>query len=424
MRVPLGDSIYIDLNKNLNEKDTFAFHHSNSTSELAYVEVIFQQELNIGEDLVKEYAFSFLDEDYLPTDYGDPELYNIKEGTANIADYVFRISQENGVLESPDFNYFPYCRQYVYRDKIENVLDLSMPHAYNIFNRNVGDELHIEDWNRTIAFSMSPFDYSKAIKEKYTAREFDEDNMCLIREYDLWSREDRDDIDGVTTKLSFEQKKDTIKLLEYESLFPTIPDGIPHAYFYEEGLNGFVNRFVLPFEIANDSLYIELLADVPSGFSYYTIGKGGPYFDRRNGFNDAQHTRALRYSKIDGEEEGDAYSDSFLLSQQEEEKNNDLMITDGYIYFRNISDVNFLRVYNSMGVLLKSWDTNAAYGVFSIRDLPGAMYIVVYGNENLHKTVKYFKTIKKPKSTRFNFSVFAIQGDGKFIPKSLGAKSK
>ena len=211
--------------------------------------------------------------------------------------------------------------QYNYKGKASDILDPNTSNAYKVFHQNPGDEIHSHKSKITSSSSGQNGGQNIYYKTVCVNQDYNEDLQRLIRTSDIWYLENN--------VAGFNQKKDTLYLDEYTNLNRLLPDGFgadiyENGAFYSSSDNAFfIEGFDARWEVENDSLYVTDYIDYMNyNSSWYHLGhrllynEGAYFFD----WSGSHNSHKPVYTNINGEEWGTPYSDSFLLSLADKEK--------------------------------------------------------------------------------------------------------
>ena len=396
----MENQIPIDLSHNIGESDTVYVQVPSTNSGLSFHVKITYDELEISsEDTIKHYSFDLLDENYEETDFNYNSLN--WEAPFNIEDQVFSISKHNGILSSPAFYYFPSSRQYNYKAKITELLDLSKQHAYTVFSNQVGDEIHTERLRNYFLDSSK-----ESSKKIYVDQEFNESLNAFISVIDVWTRKDstkyifEDDVYLKTFTTSFDQVTDTTYLDDYPNLNRVIPDGFPHSfstnnkngYFYRDYDHSYLKQERSAF-FYSEELGVTISPEFDGTFSHsqFQHHTGGEYYGDSGGFGGQSWYKVLYYN-INGETWGEPITESYLLEASDELfAKPQLVIKNNSILLNNADKYENARIYSINGVLIQFFTKDNLQQEIDIQHLKKGIYIFAcWTGKRLH-SYKFIK---------------------------------
>lgn len=347
------DTLVIDLNKNLNETDTFPLSIYSKNQELPYNELLFEGKIVIcydakvyeNGDSIKEYRFAYLNTNNEPY-YNLSQAYGITDPNSNIPEYVLRVSKNNGIIETPDFNYFPYCKQYKYKGKITDYLNLTTSHAEKVFLNNPGDEIHARNYFQSLA-TKTTSTIKVVIDQVY-----DDIEKTITTNYDLWTHIEDNGPSGNFVETNFDQITETIALNNYPFLQRVIPDGL--GCFYRTEKNTFVKHHNYGSNVS-DSIYIfksDDLSNAGQGYNFFREGLGGTYF--YSNYGGTFHYYFPTYNNIEDLEYGTPFSESFILNLKENPKEDIKIIYNSEsISIENTDIIDNARIYSLDGKFIR-----------------------------------------------------------------------
>ena len=397
----MENQIPIDLSHNIGESDTVFIQVPGTISELFFHVNITYNELEISpEDTIKHYRFNLLDENYEEIDFNDSSLE--WEAPLNFEDQVFSISKHNGILSSPSFYYFPNSRQYTYKAKIAEVLNLNHQHAYTVFSNQVGDEIHTE-YLRNYFLNRS----KETSKKVYVDQEYHESLNAFISTIDVWTRkdtttflfEDETYLRDFTT--SFNQITDTTYLDDYTDLNRIIPDGFPHnyssnnknGYFYRVQDSSFIKNIrTAYFNSGEFGVEINPSSEGEFYFSQFRLHTGGKYYESSGGYGNQSWYKLLYYN-INGEIGGEPINESYLLEINDESfHQNQLIIKNNSIFINDSDKYENARIYNLNGEFISFYNKDDLHLPINIQDLKAGIYIIsCWDGQKLH-SYKFVKS--------------------------------
>ena len=380
------DTIRIRTNIELNTSDTCIFHHWNQIYQLV---VTYDNLLEDGNDFIKEYHFQVLDELSNPVsgnfvDFSGFDSYDVELMT-------FRISMDRGILSTPSFFYFPYSKQYDFKDFAYNILDQSTLNSYKVFHQNIGDEVHSHDQERSSGFTLD-IETNVYYKTVCVNQEYDEDIQRLIRVSDVWVLKN--------TGPSFSQLKDTLYLNSFTDLNKAIPDGFG-TYMNEVGsfYSDIDHSFIIirddRYYINNGNLGIIKFIDAESHDTYwYHLGHRFRYssvswfFDWS--WEDDFHKPI--YANINGEEWGEPYMDSFIMDVPEaSQKDFRLLLREHSLRLQSDQQYESARIYSIKGTFVKYISKNELNYDIMTDDLAKGIYIFWLWDGETSHPVKFIK---------------------------------
>lgn len=383
----VNDSIKIDLNKNLNEKDTCQFNvpHLYGEGISGYVEITYTSKMFVGGDSIKQYEFTFYDDNFTPHNFDTN--YNFSPSEANLADYVFWVSKNGGVLKTPDFNHFPFCTQYEYQGKITDYLNLNTSHHYKAYKMNVGDEIH------TFKFKDISYNQSWRAKRILLEQTYNPSENSYTNVFDYWEL--------YTELINGENGYEYISTPSYEQQTEVlyvgtgnIPDGFPYLYNHDQ--KQFIKDDLSYVSILDDSIRVMFHDDISTYYDYskyIEIGLRGIYYNLTGG-GSYQAAYNPVYYKINGEEWGTPYPDSFLLNLIE--NNNapevNFKINNHEITLSSGHNIQNLRIYNIQGSLRKVCSSKDIEQPISIQSLEAGVYIICCWNGKKLYSYKFIKS--------------------------------
>lgn len=355
------------------------------------------------DDEVKEYTFSVLDENSNPIDGGfGSTAYNVES-------FSFRISKENGILNTPAFYYFPYCEQYEYKDFAKNILDQSTLNAYKVFHQNPGDEIHslYETNSPGVGIPNQTFYKTICVNETY-----DETLNRMIRISDVWSLKKY--TTGGTSMSNplvwhiipnYEQIKDSLYLNDFIALNNALPNGLGNefwedGYFYNADstyFEGVIDNDVL--NINGDSLMVHKGLDNSDHTDYtFRLGHRFRYYNRQlyvGGEGSSNFFHKLVYTNINGEEWGTPYSDTFLLALEEDNVAPvfQLIFIDrrNAIQIKSEQFFESARIYDLNGNFVKYISSDELEHEISIFDLKEGVYVFLAWDGQKAHSIKFLK---------------------------------
>ncbi len=397
-------NIEIDLNKSLMEKDTFYFADINyNYGDTFYVEVTYDSLITTVDDTIKQYAFQLMDSDLNPIDMEISFEYLFQE-EYNVNTQVFQISKNNGILKSPDFNFFPYCKQYSFKGKIKEIINATGSYAYKIFKRELGDEIHTKKYYGE--YGHEDYDQT-AVKKICTNQIFDTLNNAFYTYYDYWERIDEGYFvyyDGTNAfyadsivSATFEQKIDTIDLDDYVNLNKEIPDGIAvntsisnHGYFYQSGTKRFMYNRVYDNLFDDDSIKLNTHYDGGGVKSYYVEGEGGKYYNNSD-FWIVDFYNPIYVSTSDTTY-GTPFTESFILELVEKSTEEITFFIQGNkIIYPLESGFKDFRIYDMTGKLLNYYKQSAVSDGIDISEYHKGAYVLIAFDG---KSAKHFKFVR------------------------------
>lgn len=316
-------------------------------------------------DEIKEYSFSVLDEN------ANPISGVFSEGAYDVESFLFRISKNNGILNTPAFFYFPYSEQYHYKAIAENILDQYTLNAYKIFHKNAGDEIHsLYEVDNSGGWGFNNTD-QVFYKRICVNEDYNEALQQIIFTYDIWKLEKY--YTGGTSMSNppvlniipdYNQIKDTLFLSDYNVFNKALPDGFGNepweeGYFFnvdDLSFEGITNNDVTNYN--GDSLIIYQGIDQSSHEHYnYRFGHGLRYhnssaYSGGEGWYYSFHQPV--YTKINGVEWGEAIAESFILDIPESVSQEfKLLIENNRLYVQADFDYESARIYDVNGHFIK-----------------------------------------------------------------------
>ncbi len=397
--VDYGD-IIINLNAPLHQKDTFQFEDVlMNEDQTLYVEVSFDSLIVDPFDTIKEYSFQILDGNYLEMNL---ELgYELDTLFFNINKQVFQISKHNGILKSPDFAFFPYCRQYSLKGEVKDFLNLNISHYEKIFKMEVGDEFHIKDYTSVHAGNT----FSRLSKKMIcTQQNFDEVNQAYITKYDVWKRLDEGQFDFQTLSSdsgfvysSFEQIVDTAYMADFDDLNIEVPNGMVdsssawynHGYFLQSDLQSLMYYEVYQHVSYEDTILIAVGADGGQFQEYHVFGHGHEYNDFTSVWGPNYYKPV--YVSTSDTTWGDPYSDTFLSIVENNLVEFEFFIQNNTIVLPSNTYFKDFRIYDINGRLLDYYKAENVSNGIDISGYPKGSYILI-GYDG--KTASHFKFIR------------------------------
>ena len=396
----MGNKIPIDLSHNIGESDTVFVQVPSTNAEFSfYVKITYDEKTSSPEDTIKHYRFHLLDENYEETDFYDSSIE--WEAPFNIEDQVFSISKHNGIISSPAFYYFPNSLQYNYKAPIGELLDLSKPHAFEVFSNQAGDEIHTE-YRRNDYLNSS----TETSKKIYVDQEYNENLNAFISTADIWTRKDsleylfEEDDYLRTYTIAFDQVTDTTYLNDYPNLNRIVPDGFPHTfalnnengYFYRALDHSFIRSKT------NSIVYVEEFGvtinpetSSTSSSSHFQHQTGGPY--HYSSPNPRQSWYKILYYNINSEEWGEPIEESYLLEIEENTFSKpELTLKDNAIILNDADRYENARIYNTNGELGAFIKSDYLQEKIDIQHLKKGIYILAcWTGKTLH-TYKFIKS--------------------------------
>ncbi len=382
-----SETIKLDLDHSLLEKDTFFFlNQLGNPGETFYVEVKYDSLIETATDTIKQYSFQIMDSDYNDLDMNmgyelDSVLYNVNT-------QVVQISKHNGILKCPDFAYFPYCKQYELKGKVQDIMDLSTTHFEKIFKLDIGDEFHFKKLSTD--YGGNEF-YRNVTKKVCSNQIYDQVEQAYITSYDVWKRRDvglynwqTNSTDSGMIYATFQHVIDTIYLNDYNDLNIEVPNGFgatndysSEGYFYRDSSASFVFHEVYEFlyPLSEDTIQIDIVSDGGQHLRYYPEGYAHQFWDNTTVWG-ANYLKPVYVSTTDTTW-GNPYSDAFLDIVE-----NSTAELAFYIHNTTIippTDIAFqdFRIYDMSGKLLNYYKASETETGIDISQYENGAYILV-----------------------------------------------
>ncbi len=379
--------IEIDLNAALLEKDTILFtdvlyHYG----EDLYVEITHDSILIDQNDTVKQYSFQIMNSVYNPIDLElsyemEPEEYY------DINNQVFQISKHNGIIKSPDFNFFPYCKEYSFKGKVSDIISMDNPYAYSMFKREIGDEIHTKQFNGDLFKWVY---LQTAIKLICTEQQYDSVSHIFYTHYDKWVRKDQGVFHSPTlsyidtlVSATFNQIIDTTYLQEYDILNKKVPDGfsvdstMSPGYFYQNSEQDVFKYFTVA-DWINGNNIIPIIIEYDGGqvLRYFHEGLGGEYFNAS--WSTVLNYYLPQYFSLADSIYGEPFTDSFILDIIENQINGvQFYIQDQKIVIDPEMNFQDFRIYDINGKLLDYYKAENISEGIDISPYPNGTYILI-----------------------------------------------
>lgn len=385
------DTLVVDLNKNLNETDTFPISVYSKNEHPPYNQLLFEGKVVVcydakvyeNGDSIKEYRFAYLNTNNEPY-YNLNPGYGITDANSNIPEYVLRVSKNNGIIETPDFNYFPYCRQYKFKGKITDFLDITTSHAEKVFLNNPGDEIHARSYYQSLA-TKTTSTIKIVIDQVYNEIE-----KTITTDYDLWTHIEDNGPSGSFVETSFDQVTETIALNDYSYLQRVIPDGL--GCFYRTEKNTFVKHHNVGSNVS-DSIYIFIsddLSNAGQGYDFFREGLGGRYF--YSNYGNTLHNYAPTYNNIEDLEYGTPFSESFILNLKENPKEDIKIIYNAEnITIKNTHKIENARIYSINGTFIRQIKKSELNRPIHISTLSKGTYFLICWDGKKAHSLKFIK---------------------------------
>lgn len=380
-----------------NTTDTILFniqYDSVNTSQFSFnLEVTKETSFSTTVDSLITFTFHTLDTNYNSINLND--YINCSESIDNLQ---LEISKTKGIIKTPDFGFFPFCKQFELGSGIIEELD-SLHFSNRVNQMNIGDELHtIEGMHISTTFTRF---HSKYI---VTSSTFSTSLDAYINVYDVWMvREEGQFVSPTTTTYHQFTQVDTIANMQsynelLDGMYLNWYDSIGYFYSISEydelpSLTAFRYNGGMPYHIDTASNSIRYDANILDAqvvdIENYYFGLSQKFFFKSADFE--RHSKNIRYFKTQTNEWGDPYTDPFLLETPEYESRTTYYINNNNLFWESELEVNKARIYDIQGKLVSVYDSASKSDQINIEHLTYGTYFLVLKSNTNTVNIKFVK---------------------------------